>query len=131
MAGRGRPRKDKFADLDDEFKDAIAQSSPEDIKKRVAKIALDNEELLRAKEDDEDLAEKLEIAKDAGAVYREGVKANRLRIQFCKRVLEDKGVNLSLVPSSDSDASFKNEVETMFNKVGLKVEKDVLVKVSK
>jgi len=102
-----RSKKDKFAALDSDFKDAVAQSSPDEIRKRVAQIALDNEALLKAKEEDEDLHEKLEVAKDAGEVYREGTKMNRLRIQFCQRVLEDKGAGLDVTISRTDGRSVK------------------------
>lgn len=83
--------KDKFEDLDQDFKNEINGKSPEEIKKVVAKVALDQNELMKAKKLDQDLQDKLELAKEAGAVYREGTKMNKLRIGYCSQVLEDKG----------------------------------------
>lgn len=88
---RGRKKQDKFAKLDSEWKDAVAASSVDDIRKRISDIALEREELLKQKEEDMQLKEALQAAKDAGEVYRDGEKTARLRIQFCKRVLEDRG----------------------------------------
>lgn len=87
----GRPRKDPFSLLDDEFKMAIASMSPEQIKNRIAEITLAQIENMKQKEEDQDLAEKKEQAKEAGAQYREATQANKVKVAFCKRVLGDKG----------------------------------------
>ncbi|NBT57365.1 hypothetical protein EBT16_01130 [bacterium] len=87
----GRQKKNKFDDLDADFRSNVESLSDEEIKSRVAQIALDNELLLKAKEDDEDLKEKVQIAKEAGAVYREGVKMNRTKIQYAQMILESRG----------------------------------------
>lgn len=87
----GRKKKNKFDDLDADFKSGVESMTDEDIRDKVAQIALDTEELLKAKEDDEDLKEKVQIAKEAGAVYRDGVKMNRVRIQYAQMVLESRG----------------------------------------
>lgn len=86
-----KPKKGKFDDLPSDFKDAVAQSSPEEINKRIAEIAKASEELAKAQDDDQDYQEKKEALKEAGAVYREGKKANRLKIQYAIQVLGDKG----------------------------------------
>ncbi len=87
----GRPKKDKFEDLSADFKDSVASMSEVEIRTRISNVALNQVALLNAKENDLDLAEKQEAAKFAGEVYREGSKANKLMIEFCKRVLEDQG----------------------------------------
>jgi len=83
--------KDPFASLDAEFKDGVANMPIEDIKKRVAEIALELDRLMEAKKKDQDLEEKLEAAKDAGAVYREGQKSAKLRIRYAQTILEARG----------------------------------------
>lgn len=85
--------KDKFSDLSLEEQDTIASKSPEELLDFVAKVALDNEALLKARDEDQDLAEKKEAVKEASAIYREGNKVNRLRIAFADRCLQDKGGN--------------------------------------
>lgn len=90
-SGRGRPAKDPFEALDDEFKDAVAGMDEAQIRDRIAKVALDELANLSAKDDDQDLATKQEEAKVAGEGYKEATKMNRLRIRFAKRVLQDKG----------------------------------------
>jgi hypothetical protein len=82
---------DPFKDLPPEFKDAIAASSPEEIRKRICEVALNEEENQRLKAEDQDLAEKKEAAKLAGEQYSDGTKSNRLKIKFMRRCLEDKG----------------------------------------
>lgn len=91
MGFRGRPKKDKFADLDKDFKDAAEALSEAELRDRVAKTALDLAALLDAKDKDFDLKEKKEVAKEAGAVYREGIKASKLRTAYLRLMLEAKG----------------------------------------
>jgi len=91
---RGRkpgPPKDKFEDLDDDYKSAVAGMDEVAIRERIAKVSLDQASLMEAKELDADLKLKKEVSKEAGAIYREGTKMNKLRIEFARRVLGDKG----------------------------------------
>ena len=89
--GRGRPKKDKFADLPEEFKNSVAAMDEAGIRSELAKITLAQAANLQAKEQDQDLAEKKEAAKEAGAQYREATKMNKTKVNWCKQVLEDKG----------------------------------------
>jgi hypothetical protein len=83
--------KDKFANLDSDFKDKVASLDAKGIDAVLAQIAKDTEALLQAKDADADLAAKKEQFKDAGQVYRDGAKENRLKTRFCMRVLNDQG----------------------------------------
>lgn len=91
MANEGK-KKDAFELLEDEFKDSVQQMSPEDIKKRVAEIALAHSELMKAKKEDQDLLEKKEAYSLASTQYRESSKFSKLRIDYCKSILDNKGV---------------------------------------
>ena len=91
MSKRVRKCSDPFEGLETEFKDAIAGMSPEDINKRISDVAKNQEENLKLMKEDQDLSEKKELAKEAAAQYREASKSNRLKIQYCVRVLGDKG----------------------------------------
>jgi ElaB/YqjD/DUF883 family membrane-anchored ribosome-binding protein len=92
MARRGfKGPKDPYEDLDSDYKDAIAASTVEDINKRIAEIAKNEQDNLKAKGDDQDLKEKKEAATEAGKQYKDASKQNRLRILFAMRVLGDKG----------------------------------------
>lgn len=90
----GRPRKDKkskFDDLPEEFKSAMESSNCDEIRLKVCQVSLDQVELNLAKELDQDLAEKAEAYKEAGAMYREGSAMNKLKIAYMKEMLEAKG----------------------------------------
>jgi len=83
--------KDQFKDLDSEFKDAVAQSSPEDIYKRISDLTKDQEDLATAKKEDQDLANILEKKRTAEAPYKEANKGLKMKVKFCLRVLSDQG----------------------------------------
>lgn len=100
-----RPKKgpkDPFETLTSDFKDAVAQSSREEIEHRIATVAVYDSELRKQKKEDQHLKECAEAYKDASEVYREGFKINRLKIEFMKRVLDDKGGLTSNDSNSDS-----------------------------
>lgn len=83
--------KDPFEAVPEEFKDAIAGMSVLDIKQRIANVALDQVELMKLKKEDQDLEEKKVAFKEAGALYREGSRLNKSKIEFCKFMLDSKG----------------------------------------
>jgi hypothetical protein len=86
----GRPKKDKFEDLDEDFKDSVAAMDEAGLRSKISEITLNQEAVLEAKENDQDLASKKEEYKVAGASYREATKANKLRVKFLRQVLGDK-----------------------------------------
>lgn len=87
----GRPKKDQFADLPEEFREAVAGMDELGIRDTITKISLQQAALMEAKDADADLAAKKEEAKTAGAIYREGTKANKSKVAWCRQVLTDKG----------------------------------------
>lgn len=91
MANFKKVKKDPFADLDAEFKDMIASSSIEIINNKIAEVAKNQEENLRAMADDQDLQEKKEAVKMASEGYRDASKMNRLKVIYAMRVLGDRG----------------------------------------
>jgi len=84
-------KKDPFEALDKEFKDAIEGMDETAIRARIAEVAIGQQQLMDAKENDLDLAEKAALAKEAGAIYSEGTKVNKLKIRFAKQMLESRG----------------------------------------
>ncbi len=90
-----RPKKDKWADMPEEFKVDIEEMDETAIRSRIAQVALNQAELMAAKILDDDLTSKREAAKEAGAVYREGTKLNKLKIEYCKEVLDGRGSDVS------------------------------------
>jgi hypothetical protein len=83
--------KDKFKNLDANYKDAVAQSSPEEIYKRIADIEGQLEALDAAKQLDQDLLTAKDRLATAQAPYKEQAKDLKLRIKYAVRVLGDKG----------------------------------------
>jgi len=90
MFRRGK-KKDKFADLEEEFRAKVQGSSDAEIKTLTAEATLNHAELMAQKEKDQDLKEARERASEAGAIYREGTKRYKLKVGFCKLVLETRG----------------------------------------
>lgn len=88
-----KAEKDPFIDVPEEFKDAVMGMNVEEIKQRIAKVALDQVELMKMKKEDEDLIKQRELYKEAGLVYREGTKLNRVKIEYCKMMIDSKGGN--------------------------------------
>jgi hypothetical protein len=87
---RGK-RKDPYAELDASFKNSIENMSDEQIKQRVAEINLNLQQLLNAREVDQDLKEKAAAYQEANRVYREGMKDAKLRTKYALSVLEARG----------------------------------------
>lgn len=88
-----KAEKDPFATVPEEFKDAVQGMSADEINARIAQVAKDQVDLMKAKKEDQDLEEKKVAYREAGQVYREGSKLNRVKIEFCKAILEQKGGN--------------------------------------
>ena len=91
MAPRGRPKKNPFEDLDDEYKSFIEGATDEEIRHRISEVAINEVLNQEAKGDDQDLAEKLEAAKGAGLQYKEASAMNKARIGYAKTILEARG----------------------------------------
>lgn len=88
-----KAEKDPFSIVPEEFKEAVIGMSAEEIDARISKVAKDQVDLMRAKKEDQDLEEKKVAYREAGLVYREGSKLNRVKIEYCKSILEAKGGN--------------------------------------
>jgi hypothetical protein len=86
-----KAEKDPFVLVPEEFKDAVEGMDVVEIKQRIAQVSIDQVELMNAKKQDQDLEEKKELYKEAGLVYREGSKLNRVKIEFCKAMIDSKG----------------------------------------
>jgi len=91
MAKRGRPAKDKFADLAPEFKDSVEGATDDKILTLLGEVAKSEELNQRSMNDDEDLAQKKEQAKFAGEGYAEATKANKLKRAYLYNVLKARG----------------------------------------
>lgn len=90
-AASGGEKKDEFKDLDETFKDAVAQSSTDEIRKRITELALGElwtREDLKDNGEINDLKDKLSARMEP---YRKDLKELRLQIKYCKSILDDKG----------------------------------------
>lgn len=92
MARKQRKEKDPFEDLNDEFRAKIDGASETDLREEIANIALADGELMAAKQLDQDLKEKRQAASIAGAIYREGFTANRLKQKYIRQTMESRGL---------------------------------------
>ncbi len=101
----GRPKKDKFADLNPEFKTLIDNAKEDDIRKKISEVALNEADNQEAKAADEDLANQKAKAKEAGAQYAEATAANKSAIAYAKYILRNMGKHAEL------DTGAKDEVE--------------------
>lgn len=80
--GAGRPKKDRFADVPQEFKDTAHRSSKAEIDMMFSKIAQDEAANRAAQAMDEHLAECREAAKIANADYAASTKLNKLKADY-------------------------------------------------
>lgn len=84
-------KKSPFSDLDDDFKDTVANMSDDEIKRKLAEIAINDHENTEAKKQDQDLESKKQVYSMACEPYKEAKKANRLRTSYCYSILESRG----------------------------------------
>ena len=89
--GRGRPKKNPYDDLPQDFKDTVANLPSPELMDRVAKVAMAEEENRKLMKEDQDLKEKKEAVKEASAGYREATAAHGLQIRYMKEILEGRG----------------------------------------
>jgi hypothetical protein len=76
--------KDKFKDLDEDFKTNIQNMGNDEIRERIAEIVLSQRELMLAKKQDADLAEKKKKKKELSKKYRKVSELNKFRVDFAK-----------------------------------------------
>ena len=88
---RGRKKKQPFEDLDQDFKDTVANMKDEEIKTKLCEVAINEHENRQAKKQDMDLQQKQEAYQLAGEIYREATKMNKLRTAYCYDILAARG----------------------------------------
>jgi uncharacterized Fe-S cluster-containing protein len=90
MGRKPLKKKDKFADLADDFKDKVLQSSAEEIRNLMGAVALlevTDKEMLK---NDPEVASAREALKFLMEPYRENLKQYRLKQAWCKLTLDAK-----------------------------------------
>lgn len=90
--GRGRPKKDPFADLSEDFQAEVLIMTVDEIRAKMGDVAKVIAQTVETRKADIDLADKKEAVKDAGAVYKEVIDASNLKIRFMMQLLSDKGI---------------------------------------
>lgn len=88
---KGFEKKDKFDSLEDSFKDAVRQSSTDEIKKRISEVALLDVTERQVLKNDPDVQMAKDKLKNLMEPYRENFKAYKLQLEFFKQTLDDKG----------------------------------------
>lgn len=89
---RGRPRRDKFLDLPEEWRNAMAETATEKLNSTLTEVVSNEEENQKNKEEDQDLASCKEAYQTAAAGYKEATRLNKLKMRYIVRVLSDRGV---------------------------------------
>jgi hypothetical protein len=89
--GRGRPRKDPYADLPKEWCAQMEGALDEEIRAVASKVALDEVLNKRLKSEDLHLKEKQLEAKEAGEQYADATKVNTLKLVYLRLLLELRG----------------------------------------
>ncbi len=84
-------KKGKYDDLDPDFKQAAEAMGEGEIHETITKVNLSYEALMEVKDADEDLKLKKAVAKEAGAIYREGTKFRKLATSYLREMLKAKG----------------------------------------
>lgn len=98
----GRPKsfkkKEKWDKLETEFKDAVQQMSTDEIRRRVSDTALLESNYRDLLKKDADVIMAREKLKDLTGPYNDDIKACRLKIEFCQKTLNEKGVGSTVEP---------------------------------
>lgn len=97
---RIKKEKDKFDALNDTFKDSVNAAQSEELRARLAKIALAQVSLNEAKNTDEKLSEAVDIVKELSAPYRDELKELKLQTEYLYRVLSDRGEDVQAFGST-------------------------------
>lgn len=92
MGRKAAAGKNPFADLSKEFREKAEGTMDEQtLRSMISETAISQAQLMDAKDEDLDLAEKQEQVKFASEVYTDGTKQNKLKIKFAKQRLEELG----------------------------------------
>jgi hypothetical protein len=118
---KGFAKKDKYDALSDAFKDAIRQSSTDEIRKRVSEIALLDCNMKATLKLDAEVQNAREKLKNLMSTYREDFKSYKLQIEFANNTLNEKGGGGKAIETVTISAGGKSAEFT--NKVGDALEK--------
>ena len=88
MAKRGRKAKDIVSD---EFKNAVASASDDDLKSKIVNLSKNEEDVLKTRFEDSQLNDAKELAKELGAPYADSLKEVKARRRYVLKVLQERG----------------------------------------
>lgn len=91
MGKKNKGPKDPWKGLSDDFRNAVMQGSIEEIRGKLADVALAQQELTERMDLDEDYQQAKSALKVASEQYRDERKVHKLKIKFCKVTLESRG----------------------------------------
>lgn len=80
--------------LSEEWRVEVLSKSADQKKDMLKQVAINNVQLRVAQEMDPDLAQKKEAAKEANAMYAEGFKSNKLKLEFIVDCLQSDGIDI-------------------------------------
>ncbi len=88
MAKRGRKAKDLISE---EFRNAIASAQDDELKTKVVNLSKNEEEVLKARGEDQALTDAKELTKELAAPYSETLKEIKARRRYVLKVLGERG----------------------------------------
>lgn len=91
MAKQKKAPKDPYGAVSREWRDAVDAAQEQEIKDKLAAVALDQQAVLDEKAADQDFQSKKSALKFAGEGYKERSKVHKLKIQYARRVLQGRG----------------------------------------
>jgi len=92
----GKKNEDKkFQKIDEEWRVDMLGRSPEELHKEIVRVAMNMVALDAAKDEDEDLLSLQEQLATARAIYTEGRKESRIKLEFLRATLESKGADVA------------------------------------
>lgn len=83
--------KDPFEGCPKEFRAKVEGGTEAEINSLIAETAKNQAALMEAKDQDQHLKECKNAAKEAGAIYKEGTKQNKMQIAYARSILAARG----------------------------------------
>lgn len=91
MGRKSFKSKDPWAGLSGEFRGSVDAADDDKVREAISKAAMELVAMKEAKGLDVDLKAKQDEAREAGKVYAEVDKTCKLKIKYCRQILESRG----------------------------------------
>lgn len=89
-----KKERDKFEALEQEFKDSVNSATEDEVRKVISTTALNHASLMASQIDDQDWQEAKARYQEANSVYSESNKVTKLKIVYCREILQARGVKV-------------------------------------